>query len=204
MPFVMDKKPEMLSFDGVVFPAGQHEFSLEHIEAGMYQQFKADGTRAEPEPHFRVTYKDAEGDLFQTQPMKFPKGFAFNEKAGFWKHVGALFGRTLTEGDAGHVEIDLGPGFDTWEDVTNGQKMPNLFAKKDEVRPLLVKSIKVHGKEIVTIKSKVFLVLTTETRRDKDGNPKLDSGGSIQEYNKLSAILPWSEDGGAKKKKLPV
>lgn len=204
MPFVMDKKPEMPAFDGVVFPAGQHEFSLGKIECGLYQQFKADGTRADPEPHFRFTYKDDEGDIYQTQPMKAPKGFAFNEKAGFWKHVGALFGRTLTEQDSGAVVIDLGEGFDTWEDLHNPKKMPNLFAKKDEVRPLIIKSIKVHGKEIVSPESKVWLVLTVETKTDKEGKPKKDDEGNEIQYNKLSAILPYSNEGGAKKKKLPV
>lgn len=190
MPFVMQKRPEQQSFDGAVWPAGQHEFLLDRIEAGMYQQFKQDGTRAEPYPHFRFVYKDAEGDTFQTQPIRFPKGFQYNDKAGFWKHVGALFGRALTEEDTEAVEIDLGPEYDSWESVTDPDNMPNLFAKKEEPRPIVVKSIKVHGKEIVKPESKIYLVLTTEIKKNQDGTPKTDNEGNQVEYNKIQAVLP--------------
>lgn len=201
MPFTMDKPQQSDSgFESVVFPPNEAlEFGLEKIEAGLYEAYKQDGSREAPYPHFRFVYKDAEGDLYQTQPMRFPKGFAYNEKAGFWKHVGALFGRDLNEEDAGGVEVDLGPGFDAWEDCLDANKMPKLFAKKDEVRPLVVRSIKVHGKEIVSSNSRVKLIFSTEkskTKRDEAGNPL--------EYSKLKGVLPYAEASGKKKKSLPV
>ena len=205
MPFVMEK-PQQNDFgtESVVFPPNTPlEFTLERIEAGLYEPFKPDGSRDQPYPHFRFIYKDAEGDIYQTQPMRFPRAFQFNEKAGFWKHVGALFGRPLAEEDAGAVEIDLGPGFDTWEDVLSRDKMPNLFAKKDEVRPLQVRSIKVHGKELISSDSKVLLMFSTQKKKDKDGKPKRDSSGEEIEYSKLENVLPISS-GESGKKKRPV
>ena len=156
----------------------------------MYQPYKQDGTRDEPYPHFRFIYIDGEGDKYQTQPMRFPKNFAYNDKAGFWKHVGALLGRTLTEDDA--VEIDLGDQYQSWEDCF---QLPNLFAKKDEPRPITVKSIKADGRELVAKDSKVQLMFTTEKKK------KQDDEGNFPEYSKLASVLPFSAEPGAKKKR---
>jgi hypothetical protein len=215
MPYVVEKKPEQESnFDnGVLFPAGQTAFDLVRVDIGLVMAKKWNkgvSTDLGMAPHARFVYKDSDGDIWESKAIKIPENFAYSNpansdfKSGFWKHLEALAGREFTDEDMGGIEIDLGEGYDTWESLVD---LPKLYAKKDEPKAIQLQSVKVGGKNVLK-DGKIFIIFSVKNKLDKDEKPVLDPQTKQPvQANQVEALMPYSSEPQAKKKKsttLPV
>jgi hypothetical protein len=99
----------------------------------------------DPKVTFPVaTFKwvDGEEPAVYQKFIRVPKGFAFNEKANWFKLLGALVGRSLKKEDAAKLAIDLGPNIDSYDALCEA------VAAEDGKAKVVIKSLAFDGESL--------------------------------------------------------
>lgn len=154
---------------------GTYQFKLVEIQFGLAtSQFKEGAF-----PAARFVFADVDGERLESSPIPLPSGLRYNDKSNFWKYIGALAGRNLSEDDV--VSLDLDGDYPTFDSLKN---LPQFFVKGET--PVLAKSIMVNGQELIGTDRECLINL--DTYESKSG----------QMRNKITGIIPVPSKSGKK------
>lgn len=169
--------------------AGTYEMRLVEVEAGLRP---AGQFNAEPKPALRFVFEDEDGRLSEIvnipQIVRTPTGeygLRFNTESRFWQMVGALWGRLVSEEDAGLLDMEI-PGVQSPDDL---KKLPLLFT--EGAKPVKGVVIRMGNEEITQPGRAVLLAVSKYTTNSGREANKVVSYAPIPRKAKPKAGTPW-------------
>ena len=185
-------------FKGVVVEGGNAEFVAR--EAGTYQMELVEvvaGLRpagqfnAEPKPVLRFVFEDDEGRLSEIvnipQIVRTPTGeygLRYSAESKFWRMVGALWGRLVSEEDAQLLDMDI-PGVQSPDDL---KRLPLMFT--EGAKPVKGVVIRMGSEEITQPGRAVLLAVSKYTTNSGREANKIVSYAPIPKKAKAGKV-PW-------------